>query len=991
VGNNSIELRSRYGMQTEEFSSLMKYRIIEILLVASHYDSFILEEDGQLTELVIEEYRNLDLNLRFAPRFTRVAEASEALSMIEKNDYDMVITTPRMPDMEIGELVHRIKESDPNLPVGLIAAHAWELPWLEDVRSSGGIDWTFLWQGNVAALLAMIKQVEDRRNAEHDILVGGVQAIILVEDEPRFYSVYLPHFYTEITSQTGRLMSEGVNLSHRLLRIRARPKILLAQNYEEAWELYESYAGHLLGIITDVSFPRNGELDFEAGIRLAESIREKDDDLPILVQSMELAHQEKALAVGAEFMSKQSPHLLEDLRQYILDHFGFGDFVFKLPDGSPISRAAGIRELLQSLAEVPSECLVHHAGRNHFSAWLKARTEFELASMLRPRKVSDFASPSDLRSYLINTITGYLREIQQHVITDFDPKKFNDFTAFAKIGSGSLGGKGRGLAFMHKILAREVLDTETVEIAIPQTVVVASDIFEEFLEENRLRGFVSRSEDMHDQQVLDYIRRARFRHELRSDLGAFLEQVCDPIAVRSSSILEDSVYQPFAGVYATIMLPNNHPSLDIRLAQLLEAIKVVYASTFFQNARDYLETTPYRIEEELMAVLIQRLVGNRHGDRFYPTFSGTAASYNFYPFGDMKPEDGVAQVALGLGKSVVEGFEALRFCPRQPQVLPQFSALKDILRNAQRRFYALDLSNNDVIPGVRTDANLLHEEIGEAVRDGAAAPVASTYDRANDRIVSGVEEGGSPLISFASLLNSRVIPLPEILTRLLDTCKRGLASPAEIEFAANITPGLGRRQIFNVLQLRPMVFEQMEIDVVLDESMEARAVVRSDVALGHGRRETISDLVVIDPRKMDRSQTVETAATIEQINRELRRDGRHSILIGPGRWGSRDPWLGIPVTWPQISSARAIVETDFLDLQVEPSLGSHFFHNLTCFGVAFFAVHEVDGGGMINWEWLDKQESKTVAMDGIVRHLRLDLPAQVLVDGSTSRGVILES
>jgi CheY-like chemotaxis protein len=978
-------------MQTEEFSSLMKHRIIEILLVASHYDSFILEEDGQLTELVIEEYRNLDLNLRFAPRFTRVAEASEALSMIEKNDYDMVITTPRMPDMEIGELVHRIKESHPSLPVGLIAAHAWELPWLDDVRSSGGIDWTFLWQGNVAALLAMIKQVEDRRNAEHDILIGGVQAIILVEDEPRFYSVYLPHFYTEITSQTGRLMSEGVNLSHRLLRIRARPKILLAQNYEEAWELYERYAGHLLGIITDVSFPRDGELDFEAGIRLAESIRENDEDLPILVQSMEPAHEEKALAVGAEFMSKQSPHLLEGLRQYILDHFGFGDFVFKLPDGSPISRAAGMRELLQALAEVPGESLVFHAARNHFSAWLKARTEFELASMLRPRKVSDFASPSDLRSYLINTITGYLREIQQHVITDFDTKKFNDFTAFAKIGSGSLGGKGRGLAFMHKILAREILDTENVEIAIPQTVVIASDIFEEFLEENRLRGFVSRSDDMHDQQVLDYIRRARFRHELRSDLGAFLEQVCDPIAVRSSSILEDSVYQPFAGVYATIMLPNNHPSLDIRLAQLLEAIKVVYASTFFQNARDYLETTPYRIEEELMAVLIQRLVGNRHGDRFYPTFSGTAASYNFYPFGDMKPEDGVAQVALGLGKSVVEGFEALRFCPRQPQVLPQFSAVKDILRNAQRRFYALDLSNNDVIPGVRTDANLLHEEISEAVRDGAATPVASTYDRANDRIVSGVEEGGSPLISFASLLNSRVIPLPEILTRLLDTCERGLASPAEIEFAANIEPGLGRRQIFNVLQLRPMVFEQMEIDVVLDESMEARAVVRSEVALGHGRRETISDLVVIDPRKMDRSQTVETAATIEQINRELRRDGRHSILIGPGRWGSRDPWLGIPVTWPQISSARAIVETDFLDLQVEPSLGSHFFHNLTCYGVAFFAVHEVEGGGMINWEWLDKQESKTVAMDGLVRHLRLDDPAQVLVDGSTSRGVILES
>jgi hypothetical protein len=577
------------------------------------------------------------------------------------------------------------------------------------------------------------------------------------------------------------------------------------------------------------------------------------------------------------------------------------------------------------------------------------------------------------------------------VITDFKGELFNDFTAFSKIGTGSLGGKGRGLAFMHKILAREVLDTESVEVSIPQTVALASDVFEEFLQDNRLRGFVTRAAEMKDQEVLDYIRRSRFRHELRSDLGAYLERVCDPIAVRSSSILEDSVYQPFAGVYATIMLPNNHPSLDIRLAQLLEAIKVVYASTLFETARDYLETTPFRIEEELMAVLIQRLVGSRHGDRFYPTFSGVASSYNFYPFGDMRPEDGVAQVALGLGKTVVEGFEALRFCPKQPQILPQFSAVKDILRNAQRRFYALDMSRNDVIPGVQVDANLLHEEIIEAVRDGAAAPIASTYDRANDRIESGLSEGGSPIISFAPMLRGRIMPLPDTLSRLLDICQTGLASPAEIEFAADIEAGLGQRQVLNVLQLRPMVFEDTGVEIEFDESMVRGAVVRSEAALGHGRRETISDLVVVDPRKMDRSQTVQAAASIEQINRTLRRQGRQSILIGPGRWGSRDSWLGIPVTWPQISSARAIVETDFADLQVEPSLGSHFFHNLTCYGVAFFAVHKQDGSGVINWDWLDRQKTENEALDGVVRHLRLDQPAQVLVDGSTSRGVILES
>jgi len=990
MGEESIELRSRYGMQTEEFSALMKHRVIEILLVASHYDSFILEEDGQLTELVFEEFRNLDLNLQFAPRFTRAAEASEALQLLEEAAFDMVITTPRLPDMEVDELVRRVKEARPKLPVGLLAAHAWELPWLDDLRKSDSLDWMFLWQGNVQALLAMIKQVEDRRNAEHDILAGGVQAIILVEDEPRFYSVYLPHIYTEVTIQTGRLMTEGVNLSHRLLRIRARPKILLAQTYEEAWELYERFAGNVLGIISDVSFPRAGELDPEAGIRLAEKIREHDEDLPILLQSMDGEHLASAATVQADFLSKRSPHLLEQLRQYILDHFGFGDFIFKLPDGTPIDRASDMREMLRALAEAPEESLVFHASRNHFSAWLKARTEFELATKLRPRKVTEFPSPSDLRHFLISAITNYLRKIQQHVITDFDGDRFNDFTAFAKIGSGSLGGKGRGLAFAHKILATERFDLDQVEVAIPQTVVLASDIFEEFLEDNQLRGFVTRSTEMGNEEVLDYFRRSRFRHRLRGDLGALLERVCEPIAIRSSSILEDSVYQPFAGVYATIMLPNNHPSLDVRLAQLLEAIKVVYASTYFQQARDYLETTPYRIEEELMAVLIQRLVGSRRGNRFYPTFSGVASSYNFYPFGDMRPEDGVAQVALGLGKSVVEGFEALRFCPRQPQILPQFSAVKDILRNAQRRFYALDLSRNDVIPGVNLDANLLHDETTEAVRDGTAAPIASTYDRANDRVVSGIEEGGAPLITFQPLLKGRTVPLPKILTRLLDTCQRGIASPVELEFAADIVPGLGQRQTFNVLQLRPMVFERMDVDVDLGETDTAQAVVRSDIALGHGRRETIADLVVVDPRRLERSETVKAAAAIEKINRELRREGRQSILIGPGRWGSRDPWLGIPVTWPQISSARALVETDFTDLQVEPSFGSHFFHNLTCYGVAFFAIHTLSGGGVINWDWLDQQDAIFEGQEGAVRHLRLEQPVQVMVDGSSGQGVILK-
>ncbi len=987
----SIELSSRYGMHTEEFSALMKRRVLDILLVASEYDAFVLEEDGQLTELIFEEYRTLDLNLRYAPRFVRASTAEEALGALAERKIDMVVTTPRLPDSTLDRFITDVKSRAPELPIGLLAAHAWDLPWLEPARQAGLVDWIFLWQGNVKALLAMIKQVEDRQNADHDILEGGVQAIILVEDEVRFYSAYLPHIYTEVTTQTTRLMAEGLNLSHRLLRIRARPKILLAQSYEQAWDLYQRYAGNLLGVISDVSFPRDGRQDPAAGLALARAIRDNDDDIPILLQSMERDMMERALEVDAAFLGKTSPTLLEDLRRFILEHFGFGDFVFRLPDSqAEVCRAADIRELLRRLEEAPDASLVHHASRNHFSAWLKARTEFELASLLRPRKVTEFASPAELRTYLISTLRNYLREIQLHVISDFNATTFDDLTSFSKVGNGSLGGKGRGLAFMHKLLAQGNLDLPGTTIAIPQTLVLASDVFEQYLDSNRLRSVVTGAPGLDDEEILAAFRRGRFPDRTRAALARFLDLVDTPLAVRSSSILEDSAYQPFAGVYATVMLPNSHPSIDVRLAQLFEAIKVVYASTYFSRARDYLESTPYRSEEELMAILIQRLVGRRRGSIFYPTFAGVASSYNFYPFGSIRPEDGVAQVALGLGKSVVEGFTAIRFCPRWPQILPQFSAVKDMLRNAQRSFYALDMSLQDVIPGIVTDANLIQVDVGTAVEDGTAAPIASSYSRADDTVTPGLG-GGAPLITFAPLLKGRTLPLPEILTSLLRGCQAGIANPVEIEFAADLEPGRGSHQTFHVLQVRPLVVEKMGAEIELDDDSLGRAVVRSDVALGHGRREAIADIILVDPERLTRAATGQAAMAIEALNRELREARRHCILIGPGRWGTRDPWLGIPVAWAQISSARAIVETDFPDLQVEPSFGSHFFHNLTSFGVAFLVVHSLANPGSINWDWFARQPVVSQALDGAVRHLRLRGPAQVVVDGSTGRGVILES
>jgi hypothetical protein len=983
-----LELTSRYGMRTEQFSDLMAFRVREVLLVASQYDAFVLEEDGQLAELVVQEYRSLDLYLPSAPRFTRAQSGAEAAELLAARSFDMVVTSARLPDMEVETFGRLVKGMAPGLAVGVLVAHAWEIPRVAGLRESGAVDWIFLWQGDVTTLLALFRQVEDRRNADHDVLEAGVQAIILVEDDIRFFSFYLPHMYTEVTQQTGRLMAEGLNLSHRLLRIRARPKVLLACSLEEAWALFERYHEQVLGVISDVVFPRGERLDPEAGFELVRRIRTSDDEMPVLLQSSDASKREQAAAAGAVFAHKDSPRLLEEMRRFMVENFGFGDFVFRLPSRVEVIRATTLRELLHRLEEAPEASIEYHASHNHFSRWLKARSEFELAAAIRRSQVSDFASISELRRYLSATMTSYLREIQRHVISDFDPASFDEFVAFARIGSGSLGGKGRGLAFMQKLLAQDGTEVAGVDVAIPQTVVVASDVFEEFLDENNLRGLVREAAGMSDAEILDTFRRGRFPHPRRAALASLLEKMRAPLAVRSSSILEDSLYQPFAGVYATVMLPNGHPSLDVRLAQLLEGIKVVYASTYMRAARDYLETTPHRIEEERMAVLLQRLVGRPHGDAYYPTFSGVASSHNFYPFRDMKHSDGVALVAVGLGKSVVEGFEAMRFCPRFPRVLPQLSTVKDTLRNAQRRFWALDLARVDELPGLDLDACLTNLEITRAFADGAAEPVGSSYVPGNDAITTGRARGGVPLVTFAPVLKGQRFPLAAVLVRLLELAQEGIGVPVEIEFAVDLASDPDLRPTFSLLQVRPMVVEQVGRDVALSAADTAGAIVVSTSALGHGRIAEISDLLVVRPG-LDRARTAEVAAILGRLNGELRAADRRCILIGPGRWGSQDPWLGIPVTWTQISTARAIVETDFVDLEVEPSQGSHFFHNLTSSSVAFLAVHRQQDGGAVDWDWLDAQPAMSAELGGAVRHLRLGSPVSVLVDGASNRGAVV--
>jgi hypothetical protein len=976
----------RLGRRMEQFSGLMPYRVHQILLVATNYDAFILEEDGQLTELMIQEMGDLGINLRGAPRFVTAHSGREGLKLLAEQTFDMVISTARPGDMAIEDLVMEAKALVPGLPMGVLAVHAWEVPQLEVLRGSGMVDWVFLWLGDVKSLFAMIKQQEDYRNLDHDVLERGVRAIIVVEDDVRYYSFFLPHIYAEVTHQTSRLMAEGANLSHRILRMRARPKILLAQTYEQAWRLYERYGDNLLGIISDVSFPREGRLDPAAGLELTRQVRWKDPDLPVLLQSTDPVNRRLGEELGAAFLHKESPSLLADLRTFMLENFGFGDFVFRLPDRTEVGRAVDLRQLLDQLGKVPDASLAFHANRDHFSQWYAARTEFALAQAVKPVMVSHFPSIQGLRAHLGNSLLSYIREVQRTVISDFDAGTYDEFVTFAKMGSGTLGGKGRGLAFMQKLLALEELGCPGVEVAIPRTLVVASDIFEEFLERNGLTAMPHESAQMEDEQILDAFRQGRFDRTVRTKLARFLAVVRTPLAVRSSSILEDSLYQPFAGVYATIMLANSHPSLDVRLAQLLEAMKVVYSSTYMKDAREYLETTPHRLEEERMAVVIQTLVGSRRGDLYYPTFSGVTSSYNFYPFRDMSPRDGTALVALGLGKSVVEGFEALRFCPAQPQTLPQFSLVKDILRNAQRKFWGLDMTLSDVIPGIVFDANLVESEVTQALADPAMSSIASTYIAANDRIVDGLDGRGTPLVTFNAVLKGQGFPLPQILTNLLKVAEACIGVPVEIEFAADLrTQGT---QTFHVLQVRPMNVERVRTAAASLEPLREQAVVFSRSTLGHGRNGSIHDVIAI-PWDLERARTREAAQALGAINSGLRKEGRPSLIIGPGRWGSADPWLGIPVTWPQISSARAIVETDFLDLEVEPSQGSHFFHNLTAFGVAYFTIHRRGDDGSVDWDWLEQQPLVRTELDGKIRHYRLERPLEVLVDGEAGMGAVV--
>ncbi len=796
--------------------------------------------------------------------------------------------------------------------------------------------------------------------------------------------------YTEVLNQSQRLLSEGVNVTHKLLRLRARPKILLCTTYEQAWGYYEKYQEFILGIISDINFLHNGVKDPEGGLHFSAEVRARHTDIPILLQSSNPEFEARAREIGASFLLKSSPRLMHDLRHFTLTNLGFGDFVFRTLDGREVGRASNLKELEEQLHVVPEESIVFHGERNHFSNWLKARTEFWLAHRLRPRKVSEFTRVSDLREELIRSLHLYQEIRRRGVITEFSPESFDPNNSFARIGSGSLGERRAAWASSTSSSTTTTSSErfDGVDISVPSGVVLATDVFDRFMDENGLDA--ADFEQAPDEEIIRRFREApHFPADVLEKLAAYLGLVRVPLAVRSSSLLEDSQYQPFAGVYQTYMIANNNPDERLRLLEVLQSIRLIYASTFLRRAKDYMKATSYQLEEEKMAVIVQQMVGARRNNRFYPDFSGVAKSYNFYPVPPQKSTDGIALVALGLGKMVVDGGNSVRFCPKYPRHLMQFFSTKETIKNAQQEFYALDLASSLEYDGTQTpDLYVRLFDLRAAEDDRTLFAVGSTYSPENDAVYDGVSRSGKRVVTFAPVLKHHIFPLPEILDLILEMGTWGMGTPVEIEFAVDLEPPAGRRKEFSLLQMRPLVLSYEMEELHIDAVDRADLICESQQVLGNGVIDGLRDVVMVDIHTFERNRSRDVAQEVAALNTRLMAERRPYVLIGVGRWGSLDQWLGIPVTWDQIGGAAVIVESAFKDLNVTPSQGSHFFQNITSFRVGYFTVNTFMNQGFIDWEWLREQPPESATQ--FVRHLAFARPLTAKINGHKNQGIILK-
>ena len=967
------------------FANLMNKRIYNVLLIATKYDAFMLEDDGRVDEQIFNEYTSL--SLRYPPRFTQVTTEEEALAELKDRNFELIICMPNMDNRDIFAAAKEIKIHYPNIPIVVLTPFSKEVSKRIANEDLSAIDYVFSWLGNAELLLAIIKLIEDKWNAPDDTASVGVQIILLVEDSIRFYSSALPHLYKFVLEQSQMFAKEALNGHQQTLRMRGRPKIKLARTYEEAVRIFDQYRDNMLGIVSDMSFMHNGVKDPYAGYKFGQYVRKTGLIIPFVLESSESSNKVYAKELGASFIDKNSKSYPQDLRKKIMQRFGFGDFVILNPQTKEeIMRIKDLKDLQRKVYQIPDDSLVYHLSRNHFSRFFYSRAMFPPAEILKRVDVSDYKDMDEARKLIFDLIVQYRRMKNSGVVAIYQKDRFDEYSNFARIGDGSLGGKGRGLAFMGAMVKRyPKLETENFNTNIPKTVVICTDIFDEFMETNELLPVALGDAD--DDTILKYFLRASLPASLIDDLMAFFDVVKSPIAVRSSSLLEDSHYQPFAGIYSTYMVPRLEDKYEM-LRLLSDAIKAVYASVFYRDSKAYMTATSNLIDQEKMAIVLQEVVGNRYNDHFYPTISGVARSLNFYPIGNETAEDGIANIALGLGKYIVDGGQTLRFSPRHPHSILQMSSMDFALRETQTRFYALDLENLAQQFSIDDSFNLLRLSLKDADADGSLKYIVSTYDPYDQIIRDGYYPGGRKILSFVNILQHDVFPLARTLDELLRIGQEEMGRPVEIEFAVNVDPANHDKATFYLLQIRPIVDNKEIMDEDLTEVENEETILSSTSVLGHGIVTDVQDIIYVKSGAFNSSNNQLIAYEIEKLNRRFTEEEKNYVLVGPGRWGSSDSWLGIPVKWPHISNARVIVECGLENYRVDPSQGTHFFQNLTSFGVGYFTINPFKGDGWFDEAYLNALPA--VEDTEYLRHVRFDKPIVIKMDGKKSLGVVLK-
>ena len=976
----------KYEFEEVAFNKLMQNRINKVLIVCSNYDFYMLEEDGRIDERIFYEYTSL--NLRYPPSFIHANSAKSAVVILASDKIDLVITWLDIGNYKAFETSKTIKESFPDVPIAALSHYSSELRQKLEKANTGVIDFVFHWNGNVDIFLAIIKLSEDRMNAEHDINEIGVKAILLVEDSLRFYSRYLPIIYKIILKQSDAFMSEGLNEHRKMMLMRGRPKILLATNFEEGKLLFEKYKDNLLGVISDVSYFKGGKRDPKAGFELLKYVRTFERYFPVLIQSSDNNNEKYALELKGKFLYKHSETLEEEIKTYINQYFSFGEFEFWDPVQMKV--LASVKDLTgfqRALNTVSSESIIYHAKRGEYSKWLKSRALFPLANLFSNIEYDDFEDVNEAREFLINAIKLYRVFRSRGVISKFNKNKYDEYLGFARIGDGALGGKGRGLAFIDSFLKRNKLfkKFDNVLISIPRTVVLSTDVFDEFMDQHKLIRFVANCDD--DVEILNEFISKPLPVWVVEDIKAFLKVSKSPLAIRSSSVLEDSHYQPFAGVFATYMLPP--APLKQMLEMVCNAVKSVMASAFFIGSKMYLKTTSHTIEESKMAVILQEVIGKQYQDVYYPNVSGVARSINFYPIGNELPREGIANIALGLGEMIVGGGQTLRFSPYHPKKILQLSSPGSTQRDTQQYFYGLDINPNSYKVSTNQSINKKKISIRNAENHGSLKFVAATYDLQNNIIRPGVMHDGIRVISFDNILKYNTFPLAEILQELLKTGQREMRNPIEMEFAINLDVPEGKRKEFSFLQIRPIVESNDNVGKLPENFNIEDSIIYSESALGNGKYENITDFVYVKPETFNSANTRQIAAAVDKINKMFVKKDKRYILVGPGRWGSSDPWLGIPVIWPQISAAKIIVESGLDNFRIDPSQGTHFFQNLTSFKVGYLTINPFINDGFFDVNYLNKQEA--VYEDEFLRHICFKEPLTIIIEGKNNKAAIFKA